>query len=608
MNLLDALIRLRDDLKLWVINNIKALRAEIDKKSEFSGDYNDLENKPDISSIESDLSNHAYDNERHITDSERNAWNNHALDSEIHVTDLDKDYWNSHIDERDSHVSSGDRIRWDNKSDFSGNYNDLIDAPDIYDDEEEGIKFVDDAGNIILAIDNQGLHTTNIKLEDKLETDSISTNELLINNEDIIDIIDDKIENVEGLVNDIEAQLMSDVASLEGALSNHEYDSEKHITNSERNAWNSHALDSEVHVTNADKDNWNDHVDTTDLHVSANDRIRWDNKSDFSGVYSDLIDAPEIYDDGEEGIKFIDDANNIILAIDNQGLHTTNLELIGDINAINLDVESASITRLSLGDEDILDIVDDKIDDASNSMQAIIDELELSLNELESDVNIITDISITNIESNIDSIKSDINEIELDISGIEADISVIEQNINNINEDIGTLDNSLQQHERDNNLHINNTERNAWNSHATDPEPHVTIADKNNWNEHVDATDSHVSSPDRIRWDNKSDFSGIYSDLVDAPEIYDDEEEGIRFIDDASNIILTIDNQGLHTTNIELVGDLKAVDIEATTVSTNELLVNEADVFDTVDIMIEASLTSSINELLDTLTFAMTEM
>ena len=46
MNVLEALVRLRDDLKLWVTNNLQALREEVDSKSTFSGDYNDLTNKP----------------------------------------------------------------------------------------------------------------------------------------------------------------------------------------------------------------------------------------------------------------------------------------------------------------------------------------------------------------------------------------------------------------------------------------------------------------------------------------------------------------------------------------------------------------------------------
>jgi hypothetical protein len=81
MDILQAIQRLRDDLKLWVTNNLNFLSAKIDEKTilvdneldststnpvqnkviteainnipRFSGDYNDLENAPDISEDDS---------------------------------------------------------------------------------------------------------------------------------------------------------------------------------------------------------------------------------------------------------------------------------------------------------------------------------------------------------------------------------------------------------------------------------------------------------------------------------------------------------------------------------------------------------------------------
>lgn len=57
MNILEAIVRLRDDLKLWVTNNLQALREEVDSKSTFSGEYDDLRNKPEIPSKTSQLQN-----------------------------------------------------------------------------------------------------------------------------------------------------------------------------------------------------------------------------------------------------------------------------------------------------------------------------------------------------------------------------------------------------------------------------------------------------------------------------------------------------------------------------------------------------------------------
>ena len=191
MNIIDTLIRLRDDLKAWVTNNLQALKEEVDSKSTFSGDYNDLTNKPDIDGeISTNINNHKNDttihvtyadkdkwnthtanegihttqadktkwdvhtineeihttqadktkwnthtenSEIHITQTDREGWNAHALDDVSHVTEVDKTTWNEHVENYNIHVSEEDKTRWNNKSDFSGNYNDLVDAPDIVD-------------------------------------------------------------------------------------------------------------------------------------------------------------------------------------------------------------------------------------------------------------------------------------------------------------------------------------------------------------------------------------------------------------------------------------------------------------------------------------------
>lgn len=101
--LMEALVRLRDDLKLWVTNNLQSLKDEVDSKS-----------------------------------------------------------------------------------DFSGKYEDLADAPEITDDGEKDLKFIDDSGYIILKVDKNGLHTTNI------DAKSIS-----INGKNIVDQIQSSAPNIQ---------------------------------------------------------------------------------------------------------------------------------------------------------------------------------------------------------------------------------------------------------------------------------------------------------------------------------------------------------------------------------------------------------------------------
>ena len=206
MNILEVLVRLRDDLKLWVTNNLMALKEEVDSKSTFSGSYEDLTDVPDFEkmiedaadSLDSDMASHKNNADIHVTKAEKDGWNDHAIDSASHVTDVDKASWNTHVGENGIHVTAEDKLRWNNKSEFSGNYNDLEDAPSISDDGEGDLKFVDEAGNIILQVDDEGLHTTNIELLDSIDAasaniDNLETAKITLDGEDILNTMDSKV-------------------------------------------------------------------------------------------------------------------------------------------------------------------------------------------------------------------------------------------------------------------------------------------------------------------------------------------------------------------------------------------------------------------------------
>jgi hypothetical protein len=54
-----------------------------------------------------------------------------------------------HVQNSDIHVTSVDRQKWNAKSNFSGDYNDLTNAPAIAEDETGDLVIVDNTGNII---------------------------------------------------------------------------------------------------------------------------------------------------------------------------------------------------------------------------------------------------------------------------------------------------------------------------------------------------------------------------------------------------------------------------------------------------------------------------
>lgn len=68
--------------------------------------------------------------------------------------------------------------------------------------------------------------------------------------------------------------------------------------------------------------------------------------------------------------------------------------------------------------------------------------------------------------------------------------------------------------------------------------------------EHMNDEVIHVTAEDRERWDNKSDFESIT----------EDDNSALSIVDKDSNVIARFDGAGLHTTDIDLGGDLVATD------------------------------------------------
>ena len=83
----------------------------------------------------------------------------------------------THGNNSDIHVSLEDKQSWDNKSNFSGNYNDLNDRPSIDESEPDKLLIVDSNGNILVKFDSDGMDVAAIK----------------INGKNILDLIDERI-------------------------------------------------------------------------------------------------------------------------------------------------------------------------------------------------------------------------------------------------------------------------------------------------------------------------------------------------------------------------------------------------------------------------------
>ena len=255
MNILEVLVQLRDDIKDWVTNNLTALDSKIEEKT---------------IPIDSELSA-----------TSTNPVQNKVVSKEI-------DSLNNLVG--DTPVATQISTAIASQEHFSGDYNDLTNAPNISEDGSGNMVIADESGNIIFQADAGGIHTTTVDAKD-----------VTINKQSVTSIMDAKIAS---LVNsapetlDTLGELAEVMETNSGAI-----DALETIAASK-------AAKSDLDATNADvsalqglvgdksvSEQIADHAAKTDIHVSLAEKTEWNNKSDFSGNYNDLDGAPNITED-----------------------------------------------------------------------------------------------------------------------------------------------------------------------------------------------------------------------------------------------------------------------------------------------------------------------
>ena len=276
-------------------------------KSDFDGDYENLTNKPDLSKYytETKVNNAITNADLSSKYALKENLDSHTSDDEIHVTAIDKENWDNksefsgkyedltgipdpvdlskyalnetveankkladdHAANEDIHVTATDKKNWNNKSNFSGSYNDLTDVPD--------------------AVDLTPYATTEFVTqkiaEAKLDEDNIDLSAYYTKTE-----VDTAIANIEHPTVDL-----SEYASKT------DFDTNKVATDA--------------------------HIENTVIHVTEDDKIAWNAKSNFSGDYNDLTNAPNITEDESNNLVIADPDGNIIFRSDGNGFETTTL-------------------------------------------------------------------------------------------------------------------------------------------------------------------------------------------------------------------------------------------------------------------------------------------
>ena len=347
MNILQALQRLRDDLKIWVTKNFEAVNEKIDKKTfpvdsrldssstnpvqnkiitqainnipRFSGDYNDLINAPNITE----------DGEGAMVIVDESGNTIFKADADgIHTTTLslngESAATESYVDNAINAIPTPDvsgQIETHNNNENA--HEDIRQAivtakeelSETIVSESEEWKVVDEIGNIIFQVDAGGAHTTAITLNGKVAATEDYVNTAIDNIEfpktDLTNYATKQYVNngIANLVNSA-PEALDTLGELATALENHEdaYD----------------ALLETIGNKAAQAD-LTEHVNNGDIHISSTERANWNAKSDFSGDYKDLTNAPDITEDGEGNLIIADADGNIIFRSDPNGFETTTL-------------------------------------------------------------------------------------------------------------------------------------------------------------------------------------------------------------------------------------------------------------------------------------------
>lgn len=284
-----------------VLDGITSTKVnEWNNKSNFSGSYTDLTNKPIIPTVTNDLTDtlksnydtaYAHSQSQHapvnaqpnseITKEEIEAKLTGDITTHTHSQYLTEHQDISHLaskSELHTHTNknvldeiTSDKVNsWDNKSNFSGNYNDLTNKPTIPPQYVLPEATSTTLGGVKvgsgLSISNGVLSATGGGVADSIDWANVQ-------NKPTIPTKTSQLQNDSGFINSIPSEYITET----------ELDAKGYLT--EHQDLSSYAQKTELH-SHANKSTLDS---ITDAKINS-----WDNKSDFSGSYNDLTDKPTI--------------------------------------------------------------------------------------------------------------------------------------------------------------------------------------------------------------------------------------------------------------------------------------------------------------------------
>lgn len=173
----------------------------------------------------------------------------------------------------------------------------------FYEDESGALLIADERGYVIARIDENGLTTT-----------QLSAGAIALNGQDLaakLQTLSDSIENID--IPDVDLSNYYNKTEVDNALKNVSVD----LTG--------YAKEDDI----PDVTPYATHVADEAIHVTEDQKTAWNNKSDFSGKYADLEDAPHIVNDNEDEVVICDSQGNVILRATAEGLNVAAIYING---------------------------------------------------------------------------------------------------------------------------------------------------------------------------------------------------------------------------------------------------------------------------------------
>lgn len=305
-----------------------------------------------------------------------------------------------------------------------------------------------------------------------------------------------------------------------------------------------------------------EHIEDEVIHVTAEDRERWDNKSDFESIT----------EDDNRALSIVDKDSNIIARFDGDGLHTTGIEannadLIGDLTASDAVLSGESVVE-HMNDYD--KHLGDEITVEDDSALSIVDKNSKTIAKFDASGLTTTNVAANDVEVSGSSVLTHIEDNTRHITSGERTLW-------------NTVSSKATKTEL--NTHIADTDKHFGDELKLDDDTALYINDKNNNTivkidaegltagevtiksgqnsysvlDHVTDQNIHLQEGERAAWNAKADKTALDTHIANKEVHLGDEikidDDTAFYINDASNsTIVKVDSEGLNASGLFLQG------------------------------------------------------